>query len=587
MPEEPTLPPDQARTRPDVAHPDVDDARPAEKDAAAEAAVEASVTTSETAAAEGNGEVDSESTTTPQVEPTIAGNGDLAPKSEVSPTTEVPPTTEVQPAEPIETPATPTPEPPAATQPDVEPTAQVPSPTEPAPADESKPHVEAAAETTTADTTTDVEKSAAALAAEADAAKLEKTAETPSEAAAAAGMAEILEKSKPPREVKVGERVRGRIASIQEDQTFVDYGGRAEASIATSELRDKEGAVLLRVDDTLSATVVSIDDGVTLTLGKKRGALNAAKLRIAHENRVPVSGTVRSVNKGGFDVSVGGVRAFCPLSQIDTTFVADPQEYVGKRLTFRVLRWENSGRNIVVSRRAILREEAKEKARETRKHLEEGAEFEGVVKRIQPFGAFIDLGGLEGLLHVSRMGHTRIDDPKGVVSVGQTVKVRVVTVENPGTRRERIALALADLGPDPWSQVQEQLHEGDVVDGVVARLAPFGAFVRLPVGIDGLVHVTELSSKRLSDPKEAVRVGQEVQVKVLRIDSEKRRISLSIRRCHEEPKSTKERPPRRESRSGRQQRGPEQVAAASGGGSLTHTMADQLGALKDKLRRRK
>jgi small subunit ribosomal protein S1 len=578
MPEEPTLPHDQARTRPDVANPAADDVRPDEKDAVGDAPVEAGVTTSETPAAEGNGNVDSEATTTPQVEPTLAGNGD-------STTSDLSTPAEVQSTEPIETPATP--EPPTATKPDVEATAQVPSASEPAPGVESKPHAPADPETTTAETTVDVEKSAAALAEAADAAETEKTTETPSETAAAAGMAEILDKSKPPREVKVGERVRGRIASIQEDQTFIDYGGRAEASIATSELRDKEGAVLLRVDDTLSATVVSVDDGVTLTLGKKRGALNAAKLRIAHENRVPVSGTVRSVNKGGFDVSVGGVRAFCPLSQIDTTFVADPQEYVGKHHTFRVLRWENSGRNIVVSRRAILREEAKEKARETRKHLEEGAEFEGVVKRIQPFGAFIDVGGLEGLLHVSRMGHSRIDDPKGVVSVGQTVKVRIVTVENPGTRRERIALALADLGPDPWSQVQEQLHEGDVVDGVVARLAPFGAFVHLPVGIDGLVHVSELSSKRVTDPKEAVTVGQEVQVKVLRIDSEKRRISLSIRRSHEEPKSTKERPPRRESRGGRQQRGPEQVAAPSGGGSLTHTMADQLGALKDKLRQRK
>lgn len=386
-----------------------------------------------------------------------------------------------------------------------------------------------------------------------------------------------------PREVKVGERVRGKIVSIGEEHCFIDYHGRAEARIATSELRDRDGGILMRVGDMLSATVATVDEDVTLTLGKRRGPVNAARLRVAFENKVPVSGTVKTTNKGGFDVAVGGIRAFCPLSQIDNTFVDDPKDYVGKSFTFRVLRWENGGRNIVVSRRPILREEAKARAVETRKLLEEGAELEGVVTRLQPFGAFVDLGGLEGLVHVSRMGHTRVDNPASVVSKGEKVRVRVVRIENPGTRKERIALALIDLGPDPWESVLEQIKPGDILTGTVARLVDFGAFVRLPNGMDGLVHVSEIADARVNEPKDAVQQGQEVQVRVLRIDVENKRISLSLRLSPEPGRSQPK--PKREPRAAKG--APKESkgnAPAAGPVTLTHTMADQLGRLKDKLR---
>ncbi len=396
--------------------------------------------------------------------------------------------------------------------------------------------------------------------------------------------AELLDASAAePREVKVGDRVRGKIVKLNDDYAFIDYKGRAEARIATSELRDRDGKVLMRVDDMLTATVSAVDEAVTLTLGKRRGAVSAARLREAYENKIPVSGNVKSVNKGGFDVSVGGIRAFCPLSQVDHTYVDKPEEYVGKTFRFRVLRWENGGRNIVVSRRPILREQAKQRATETRKSLEVGAEFDGVVTRLQPFGAFVDLGGLEGLLHVSRMGHTRVEDPSTVVSKGDKVRVRVVNIENPGTRKERIALSLVDLGPDPWDSVPDTLKDGDILTGTVARLVPFGAFVRLPNGMDGLVHVSELSDKRIKTPEEAVTQGQEVQVRVLRVDAEKKRISLSLRLSAEPAPSRPK--PKREPRAARG--APKESKGApspSGPVSLTHTMADQLGRLKDKLR---
>jgi len=385
-----------------------------------------------------------------------------------------------------------------------------------------------------------------------------------------------------PRVLQVGERVRGRIVAIDDEYTQVDYGGAAPARIRSAELRDRSGTMLLRIDDRFTASVTACDEFVLLSLGKKRGVLDAARMRDALEKRTTVNGTVQTVNKGGFEVRIGRVRGFCPLSQMDTGFVDNPENFVGKTFSFRVLRWENHGRNIVLSRRSVLREEAKTQAQELRKQLVEGAELDGTVKRLQPFGAFVDLGGLEGLLHVSRMSHSRVDDPATIVAVGATVRVRVVKVEHSGTRRERIALALADLGPDPWASVQEQLHIGDVLTGTIVRLAPFGAFVRLPMGLDGLVHLSELSHQRINEPSEVVTPGQEVQVRVLHIDLDKRRVSLSLRRSAETSQpAPRKREPRRERTA--QPREP-RPSPTSGGVSLTHTMAEQLGSLKAKLR---
>ena len=388
--------------------------------------------------------------------------------------------------------------------------------------------------------------------------------------------AKLLEESSDvPKELKEGDRVRGKIVSISDEFTFIDYSGRAEARIATSELRGKDEDVVLRVGDALSATVSSVEDGVTLTLGRRRGVVHAAKLRVAFETKIPIHGVVKTLNKGGYDVLVGGIRTFCPLSQIDRTYVDDPQAHVGKSYTFRVLRWENSGRNIVVTRRALLEEEAAELSVETRKNLAVDAVLEGVVTRIQPFGAFIDLGGIEGLLHVSRMGHGHIENPSQIVKTGQKVSVRVVGIENEATKKERIALALADLGPDPWETLTKEMKEGDVVDGTIARLTNFGAFVRMAVGVDGLVHISEIANQRIETPQEVLKVGQEVQVRILRIEGDKRRVSLSIRQASGEETP---RPPRREARRPRK---PEAMPSSSG--PLTHTMADQLGALKNKL----
>jgi small subunit ribosomal protein S1 len=383
----------------------------------------------------------------------------------------------------------------------------------------------------------------------------------------------------------VGQRVRGKILSIGDEQVIVSLSGRPDAVLESHELRGPDGTMLLRVDDPVSAIVQSVEVPLILTLGKKRGLLNAAKLRIAHEEKRPVTGTVRAVNKGGFEVRVQGLRGFCPSSQIDFGMMLDPQTYVGQTYTFRVLRWENGGRNIVLSRRAILKIEAEERAVETRAKLAVGSEFEGIVKRVQPFGAFVDIGGVEGLLHVSRMGHGNVKDPTEVVVPGQPVHVRVTRVDNSGTGKERIALAAPDLGPDPWETARETLHEGDVVHGRVVRLADFGVFVKLAPGIDGLVHVSELPRPAGSAEAPPVQPGEDVEVRILKIDFEKKRVSLSMR-----PAASAERAPARESRRPRRERDRDrdrgrdrEPAPHPTGGSLTHTMAEQLGALRRKL----
>jgi ribosomal protein S1 len=390
-----------------------------------------------------------------------------------------------------------------------------------------------------------------------------------------------------PKVLAPGQRVRGRILSIGDEQTVVTLSGRPDAVLPTHELRAPDGTLLLRVEDPLSAIVESVDMPVVLKLGKKRGLLNAAKLRVAHEEKRPVTGTIRAVNKGGFEVRVQGVRGFCPLSQIDLGMTLEPTTYVGQTCQFRVLRWEDGGRNIVLSRRAVLKEESERKAVDTRAKLAVGAEFDGIVKRVQPFGAFVDIGGVEGLLHVSRIGHGGVPDPAQVVAPGQSVRVRVTRVDNAGTGKERIALAAPDLGPDPWEAARDTLREGEMLRGRVVRLAEFGAFVNLAPGLDGLVHLSELPRPSNDAPdKPVVQPGDEVEVRILRVDLEKKRVSLSMRpvMAPRPPVREPRRPRRERDRDRDRERDRDRDAGHTGGsGSLTHTMAEQLGALRRKL----
>lgn len=344
-------------------------------------------------------------------------------------------------------------------------------------------------------------------------------------------------------EPAVGEKVSGHVSSIGEESVFVDLGAKSEATIPVAELKDAEGNVTVNVGDTIEATVTGTDpESGALQLRKKAGGKSkktaevVPEIRQAFESGLPLEGTVTGLNKGGAEVQVFGMRAFCPLSQLDLRYVADPQQYVGQKLTFKVARLEEGNRggrgpNIVLSRRALLEEEQQTRATETREKLQVGAILQGKVTSLTTYGAFIDLGGIEGMLHVSEIGHARTSHPQDVLAIGQEVEVQVIKIEKgkDEKRPERISLSRRSLERDPWRDAAERFEEGSVVTGRVMRLESFGAFVEIAPGVEGLVHISEMGAgRRLNHARDAAQLGQDVQVKVLGVDTAKRRISLSI-----------------------------------------------------------
>ncbi|MEM6455228.1 MAG: S1 RNA-binding domain-containing protein [Acidobacteriota bacterium] len=331
---------------------------------------------------------------------------------------------------------------------------------------------------------------------------------------------------------EVGERVRGTILSIGSETAFVDLGGKSEGMLPSAELLDDDGDLTADPGDVIEATVTGIEGGTVLLRRKAvaGGPEAQAELQAAFAHQLPVEGTVKEVNKGGLDVDVGGLRAFCPISQIERGYVEDASAYIGQRLTFRITRYEESrGRpNIVLSRRALLEAEAEAKAEALRAKLEVGATLEGTVSSLAAYGAFIDLGGLEGLLHVSQIQHGRVDHPQDVLQIGQSVRVEVLKIETRADGKERISLSRKTLDGDPWDDAPGRFPIGTTVTGTVVRLAPFGAFVELAPGVDGLVHISHLGGgRRIQHPQEVLQIGQTVPVVIRDVDVERKRISLT------------------------------------------------------------
>jgi small subunit ribosomal protein S1 len=331
--------------------------------------------------------------------------------------------------------------------------------------------------------------------------------------------------------LKVGERVRAKVIHLGKEDVFCELSPTQEAVISKLDLTDDAGKLAVKVGDVFDAFVVSLEHGIHLTKHLGRGAADVETLRQAAHTQLPVEGQVTGVNKGGLEVAVGGVRAFCPIGQADINFVEDPSVLVGKTLQFLVKEVRDNGRSVVLSRRALLEAERGEKAKKVLATLEPGQQVEGVVTRLADFGAFVDLGGIDGLVPVSEIAHTRTAAPKDVLAEGQTVTVKVLRIEPDAKRpdRPRITLSLKATLPDPFTQYAGQLHEGAMVPGKVMRLEKFGAFVELFPGLEGLVHVSELSSKRVRHPSDVVEVGQEVTVRVLGVSPDDKRISLSLK----------------------------------------------------------
>lgn len=335
------------------------------------------------------------------------------------------------------------------------------------------------------------------------------------------------------RRPKVGDAVRGRVISIGKDAVFVDIGGKAEGVLDRNQVAGPDGALTVAIGDTVEARVVG-DAGGVLELRVKiaRGPEARAELAQAQELGLPVEGLVTEVVKGGLVVDVAGVRAFCPASQIDNRFVDDLNPFVGQRLAFRVTRYEPGPRgNLVLSRRSLLEEEQAKKLAAIKDKLVPGAVLRGAVTGFKPFGAFVELGGVEGMLHISELGHTRVEKPEDVLALGQELDVVVLKVEPPpeGKKGMRVSLSLKALAADPWNDATRNLTVGGRVKGTITRLQPFGAFVQIAPGVEGLIHISELgAARRINHPKEAVQIGQEVEASIVALDLEKRRLSLSL-----------------------------------------------------------
>ncbi len=334
----------------------------------------------------------------------------------------------------------------------------------------------------------------------------------------------------------LGDRVSARIVGFGETSAFVDLGGKAEGIVPLDQLTDEQGERTVAVGDTVTGVVAAMEDDVAvLRVRSGHGPAAPQELLQAHAAGIPVDGTVQAAVKGGVEVNVGGVRGFCPISQLDLRYVEDAAAFVGRKLAFRVTRCEpgrGKSLNLVLSRRALLEEEARARAEAARAALAVGRVVKGTVTSLTSYGAFVDLGGVEGLLHVSELGHGRVEHPREVLAIGEEVEVAVTRIEPPDAKgRERIALSRRSLAPDPWVVESAQLAPGTRRSGRVSRLETFGAFVELAPGVDGLLHLSELAAARgreLRHARDAAKVGETIDVIVQSVDAAARRISLTV-----------------------------------------------------------
>ncbi len=344
----------------------------------------------------------------------------------------------------------------------------------------------------------------------------------------------------PRAEVTPGEKVAGTITKIGSEYAFVDIGGKTEAVIALQELAvagDEKGPV---VGDPITAYVIAANGGETILSFRyttKGGSAVTQELIDAMKNRVPVQGKITGVNKGGFNVKVLGVRAFCPISQIDLKFTDDSTTYIGKNLDFVITRITEGGRNVVVSRIPLLEGGLEKKIDALAKAGEVRLVLKGKISKVADFGLFVDLGDCEGLVHISEVSWERAEDLAGSFTVGQEIECVVLSVEKKSPlRNSKISLSIKQTVDNPWNTISDKFSVGQSCAGTVTRLAPFGAFVELIPGVEGLVHISEMSwIKRVRHPSEVLTVGQPVQVTVLAIDEKKRTISLTLKDVSNDP----------------------------------------------------
>jgi len=338
--------------------------------------------------------------------------------------------------------------------------------------------------------------------------------------------AAMFEASVKAKRFKTGQTLEGRIVAIGHDVVFVDVGGKGEATIEIAELKDGDGNLEVAVGDRIQATVVSTVGGLALSRKLVRGAATTRQLENAFRTGLPVEGKVERAGKGGYEVTIAGQRAFCPFSQIDTAR-ADPSVHEGRVYEFRIVEYTEGGRNLVVSRRALLEEAQRVSAAEIRRSVVVGAVMVGRVISVREFGAFVDLGGgVQGLLHVSEMGWSRVSDASQMVKPGEEIAVKVLRIDDD---KQKISLGLKQLMADPWLGVPATYEVGQVRSGRVTRVTEFGAFVELEPGVEGLAHASTFApTGRAEGWSAAVAPGMTAAFEILSIDLEKKRIGVAL-----------------------------------------------------------
>lgn len=336
--------------------------------------------------------------------------------------------------------------------------------------------------------------------------------------------------------VEIGAVIAGTVVAIDSERVTVDTGLKSEGFIARSEFLNDAGELEVAIGDTVDVVVEKVDNGMGETILSREKAKREESWRALeqlHENDEIVKGLISSKVKGGFTVEIGSVRAFLPGSLVDVRPVRETTHLEGKELEFKVIKIDKVRNNIVVSRRAVMEAENSAERDELLAKLEEGMEVQGIVKNLTDYGAFVDLGGIDGLLHITDMAWKRIKHPSEAVEVGQDLTVKVLKFDR---ERNRVSLGLKQLGADPWTEVEQTYPVGTITKARVTNLTDYGCFAEIAEGIEGLVHVSEMDhTNKNIHPSKVVQVGDEVNVMVLEIDGERRRISLGIKQTMANP----------------------------------------------------
>ncbi len=331
-------------------------------------------------------------------------------------------------------------------------------------------------------------------------------------------------------QLQVGDKIEGEILNITDSYIFISIGGKRDAYAEKADYLDKSGKIPFKVGDNLSGYVTKYTETETL-ISKSLVSVNKRILREAFEEKIPVNGKIVSLVNRGYLVDISGVRAFCPMSHIDNKFVKDPKEYLGQSLDFIIKEFKENGRNIVVSRKVILDEEKNKLKNETLSKIELDSVVKGKVTRLTNFGAFIDLGGIEGLLHISQFSWARVESPSEILNIGDEIEAKIINIKG-----EKISLSLKALVENPFEQALDELKEGDAVSCRVLRNQPFGSFVEIIPGVEGLIPISELAlGRRVNNPSEIVSEGDFVEAQIMRINHERKKISLSLKALQPDP----------------------------------------------------